>query len=287
MRVIFAALLLVLLQGSAAVRVPVAASEGDPAVLRRGRDVYAANCAVCHGVTGDGRGMAAHMFRVQPRDFRPGLFKFRSTPSGSLPSDEDLIRTITEGVRWTGMVGRPDLGPGDRAAVVQYVKTLSPRFAVERAASSIAVPPAPAVTPSRVARGAELYRDADCASCHGARGRGDGPSAVGQKDDWGWVTSPSDLTWRPLKRGASPESVYLTVATGVSGTPMPSYGDALDAEAIWDLVHYLDTLVPAEHRLPSARTLGEESQGWMVLRMGRMMGGMRGGGMVPHMPMMP
>jgi cytochrome c oxidase cbb3-type subunit 2 len=286
-RLVLTAALLLVLPASAPVRVPAAAPEPDPGVLQRGREVYAANCAVCHGTDGGGRGMAAHMFRVQPRDFRRGLFKFRSTPSGSLPTDEDLVRTITEGVRWTGMVGRPDLAPRDRLAVVQYLKTFAPRFAAEHPASSIAVPPAPARTPARVARGAELYRDADCGGCHGERGRGDGPSASGERDDWGWATWPSDLAWRPLKRGSSPESVYLTIATGVGGTPMPSYGDALDSEAIWDLVHYLETLVPADHRLSPVRPLGEESQGWMVLRMGRMMGGMMGPGMMHRMPMMP
>jgi cytochrome c oxidase cbb3-type subunit 2 len=259
----------------------------SPEVLGRGRLIYQANCAVCHGVSGDGRGMAAHMFRVQPRDFRRGLFKFRSTPSGALPSDEDLARTIIEGIRWTGMVGRPDLTVPDRMAVVQHLKTFSPRFTTERPAASITVPPAPARTPERVARGRELYRDADCASCHGERGRGDGPSAPGERDDWGWATWPSDLTWRPLKRGSGPENLYLTIATGLSGTPMPSYGDALDGEAIWDLVHYLDTLVPADHRLLSVRALGEESRGWMALRMGWMMGGMMGRGMMPRMPTMP
>ena len=119
----------------------------SPEVLGRGRLIYEANCAVCHGVSGDGRGMAAHMFRIQPRDFRRGLFKFRSTPSGSLPSDEDLARTITEGLRWTGMVGRPDLAVPDRMAVVQYLKTFSPRFTTERPAASLAVPSAPARTP--------------------------------------------------------------------------------------------------------------------------------------------
>ena len=54
----------------------------SPEALMRGRMVYDANCAVCHGPRGDGNGMAAHMFRVRPRDFREGLFKFRSTPSG-------------------------------------------------------------------------------------------------------------------------------------------------------------------------------------------------------------
>jgi cytochrome c oxidase cbb3-type subunit 2 len=221
------------------------------------------------------------MFRVQPRDFRGGFFKFRSTPSGSLPTDGDLFRTVTEGVRWTGMVGRPDLSEDDRRAVVQYVKTFSSRFTAERPARPVTVPVAPERSPALLEEGARLYRDADCGKCHGASGRGDGPSAAGQKDDWGRPTWPSDLTWRPLKRGSSPEGIYLTIATGLAGTPMPSYGDALESRELWSLVYYLDSLVPPERRLSPMRHLGEEPRGWMALRMGMMMGhGMMGPGMM-------
>jgi mono/diheme cytochrome c family protein len=255
-----------------------------PNVLQRGLEVYGTQCAVCHGALGDGNGMAAHMLRVQPRDFRRGLFKFRSTPSGSLPTDDDLLRTVTEGVRWTGMVGRADLWEGDRRAVVQYLKTFSPRFAAERPASAVAVPPAPEKNSALLDQGRRLYRDADCAKCHGPLGRGDGSSAAGMKDDWGWPTWPSDLTWRPLKRGFSPDGIYLTITTGLSGTPMPSYGDSLESQEIWALVYYLDSLVPPEHRLSPRLALGEESRGWMAVRMGRMMGP---GGMMHGMGSMP
>lgn len=256
--------------------------------LLRGRAVYEANCAVCHGTGGDGNGMAAHMFRVQPRDFRQGLFKFRSTPSGSLPTDGDLMRTITEGIRWTGMVGRPDLPEADRKAVVRYIETFSPRFTGERPSSPVAVPPAPPGSPDLVAQGGRLYRDAECGKCHGDRGHGDGASAPGMKDDWGWPTRPTDLTWRPLKRGSTPDGIYLTIATGLLGTPMPSYGDSLESREIWALVYYLDSLVPAEHRLSPFRPLGEEPAGWMVVRMHGMMGpGMMGPGMMRRMPRMP
>jgi len=263
---------------------------GGPAsadALQRGRLVYEVNCAVCHGVSGDGNGMASHMFRAQPRDFRRGLFKFRSTPSGSLPTDDDLLRTVTEGLRWTGMVGRPDLSEADRRAVVAYVKTLSPRFTRDPVPSPLVVPPPPPQTPEVLAQGLRLYRDADCATCHGDQGRGDGPSASGMRDDWGWPTSPSDLTWRPLKRGSVPEGTYLTIATGLSGTPMPAYGDSLDSEEIWALVSYLDSLVSSEHRVSPLGALGEESRGWMVVRMHGMMGGMMGSGMMRRMPGMP
>src|SRR3990172_5463475 len=187
--------------------------EASGGALLRGRAVYEGHCAFCHGPGGDGNGMAAHMFRVQPRDFRRGLFKFRSTPSGSLPTDGDLMRTITEGIRWTGMVGRPDLSEADRRAVVRYIETFSPRFTGERPSSPVAVPPAPPGSPDFVAQGGRLYRDAESGKCHGDRGHGDGASGPGMKDDWGWSTRPTDLTWRPLKRGGAPDGGYLPIAT--------------------------------------------------------------------------
>ena len=278
--------LLVVWQGSGVTLRAASGSEEARAsseAFLRGRAVYEANCAVCHGTGGDGNGMAAHMFRVRPRDFRRGLFKFRSTPSGSLPMAGDLVRTITEGIRWTGMVGRPDLSEADRRAVVRYIETFSPRFTGERPSSSVAVPPAPPESPDLVAQGGRLYRDAECGKCHGDRGRGDGASAPGMKDDWGWPTRPTDLTWRPLKRGSTPDGTYLTIATGLLGTPMPSYGDSLESRDIWALVYYLESLVPAEHRLSPLRPLGEEQAGWMVIRMH----GMMGPGMMRRMPRMP
>ncbi len=270
--------------GAAVVISPASGSEGGHAsheILNWGREVYVANCAICHGENGDGNGMAAHMFRIQPRDFRPGLFKFRSTASGSLPTDEDLLHSVTQGIRWTGMVGRSDLSEAERKAVVQYLKTFSPRFTAARPAPPVTVSPAPPKSRELVEQGRRLYHDAECSKCHGDRGHGDGPSAPGMKDDWGWPTRPTDLTWRPLKRGSALEGIYLTIATGSSGTPMPSYGDSLDSQEIWALVHYLESLVPLDHRLSPLRYLGEEQTGWMVVRMH----GMMGPGMMRRMPM--
>ncbi len=274
--------------GSAAVIQPANAPKSGQAsleVLNRGRDVYQIQCAICHGERGDGTGMAAHMFRIQPRDFRRGLFKFRSTPSGSLPTDEDLFQTVTQGLRWTGMVGRADLPEVDRKAVVMYLKTFLPRFSAEQPAPPVAVPPPPPRSQDLLAKGAQIYRDAECGKCHGDSGRGDGPSAPGMKDDWGWPTQPSDLTWRPLKRGSVLEATYLTIATGLSGAPMPSYGDSLDGQEIWSLVYYLESLVPNERRLSAMRILGEEQAGWMAVRMHGMMGpSMMGPGMMRRRP---
>ena len=247
--------------------------------------LYESNCAVCHGINGDGNGHAAHMFLMRPRDFRTGIFKLRATPSDSLPTDEDLLWSITNGLRWTGMIGRPDLNESERRALVQYIKTFSQRFATERPTSPIVIPQAPPKTSELVALGKSLYVDAGCDSCHGARGAGDGPSAKDLKDDWGWPTRASDLTWRPLKRGSTLTQLYLSIATGFAGTPMPSYGDSLQADQLWALVYYLESLVPPERRLYPQQFLGEERQGWMAIRMGGMMGpGMMGPGMMRRRP---
>ena len=255
--------------------------------VQRGRAVYARTCVVCHGPRGDGNGMMAHMFRFKPLDFRAGVFKFRSTPLGALPTDEDLERTIARGVRWTAMVGHTHLSPEERRAVVAYLKTFSPRFANEEVPAPITVPPSPPMTPALVKRGGMVFGKAVCAQCHGKEGRGDGPLAENLKDRWGRPITPPDLTWRPLKRGSDPKDIYLTIATGLDGTPMPSFANALEPDEIWALVAYLESIVEAENRAidldqPLNR---EESMGRMVIRMhGSMGGGM--GGMMRRMPMM-
>lgn len=205
------------------------------------------------------------MFVTRPRDFRSGIFKFRSTPSGSLPTDEDLFWTITRGLRWTGMIARPDLSKAELQAVVRQVKTLSPRFASERPLAPVNIAPQLLRTPALVEQGKKLFRGADCVSCHGKQGLGDGPSAANMKDDWGRPIRPGDLTWRPLKRGTSLERTYLSIVTGLSGTPMPAYGDSLSPEQLWAIVYYLESLVPVEHRLSPARLLGEEHLARMAL----------------------
>jgi cytochrome c oxidase cbb3-type subunit 2 len=240
--------------------------------LYLGQQVYQVNCAVCHGVGGDGNGPSASSFRIRPRDFRPGIFKFSSTPSGSLPTDGDLLRTVTQGLRWTAMIGRADLGENERRAVIQYIKTFSSRFNKEKPGKPIIVPPAPAKTPQLLQQGKLLYADAGCSDCHGTEGRGDGPSSKELKDDWGWPIRPTNLTWQPLKRGSDSTEQYRTVVTGISGTPMPAFGDSLSSQQVWALVYYVESLVPPDHRLNPDQLLGEEQQGWMAVRMGGLMG---------------
>src|SRR3954447_13184720 len=64
----------------------------------QGHFVYMKNCVFCHGARGDGKGEMGLTVKPLPRDFGLGVFKYRSTPSGSLPTDDDLMRTVRTGI---------------------------------------------------------------------------------------------------------------------------------------------------------------------------------------------
>ena len=189
----------------------------DSADLRAlGQEVFVDHCAGCHGARGDGAGRAATFLSPLPRDFTAGVFKFRSTPSGSLPTDGDLFRTITRGVRWTAMPTWHEVPDKQRIAVVAYLKTLSKRWTEDAVEPAIPLPPPPRATPELLARGKALYAQAKCAECHGEGGRGDGPSAEALQDDFQRPIRPTDFTRGQLKGGGSVSDVYRTMTTGQS-----------------------------------------------------------------------
>lgn len=222
---------------------PAAAEERAqrPAVEEGGR-VYREACAPCHGERGDGKGQAARALDPPPRDFTTGTYKFRSTPSGSVPCAEDLLRTVSEGIPGTMMPAWKDhLSLRERRLVVAYVMAFSPRFTEEK--PERLVPEAlraPNETAALLQRGRALYRLMRCAECHGESGRGDVRAAATLRDDAGRPISPLDFTRGLYKGGSSPADVYRTFVTGLSGTPMPAYGDSLpNEEDRWALVYYV------------------------------------------------
>jgi cytochrome c oxidase cbb3-type subunit 2 len=243
---LLAVTLLVALPGAAR------AADATPAEAE-GAAVYQRYCVGCHGPQGDGRGPAAPMLITQPRDFTSGVFKFRTTPSGALPTDEDLFRIITRGVYRTSMPEWSLLAERERWALVAYVKRFYPEWGERGAGAPIALPTAPAWLgdPAAIARGKELYALLECSACHGESGRGDGASAATlPPDTWGNPQRPFDFTKGRLKSGAAPADIYRTFMTGLNGTAMPSYYDifaAPDGENIrdddaWRLVAYILSL---------------------------------------------
>ena len=219
-----------------------------------GKEVYQRRCQGCHGVNGDGNGpAAAFMQKDRPRNFTLAVFKFRLTPSGSLPDDGDLLRTITRGVRGTSMPTWHDLPEKDRLSVIQYIKY---ELAVDRSKPDkpylyfveeppkapifIGQPPAP--SQQIVAHGKDVWKAAKCWECHGDGGKGDGQKAAGLKDDFGYPIPPANLTTGQFKSGPSVKDIFRTMSTGLSGTPMPSFSDTLSEADRWALSYYVLTL---------------------------------------------
>jgi cytochrome c oxidase cbb3-type subunit 2 len=230
---------------------PAVARDGG-ADLALGRRVYDANCAICHGPDGDGRGHAAHHFQSAPRDLTAGQYKVRSTPSGQVPTDDDLRRSIVAGLPGTGMVPQDHLSDAEVGAVVAHIKTLSSKFAGPPP-SPLRLPPEPARPADAVARGRRVYDRGECAECHGKEGRGDGPSAKDLK------VKPADLHRRPFKTGDSRRDIVRTLLTGMDGTPMPSYHLVIDDDDLWALAWYVESLAGPPVVTP------DERAGWHVV----------------------
>jgi putative heme-binding domain-containing protein len=110
MRTILLAVLLLIAGAPFAFTQTGATHEGDyaPADISYGARLYDAQCATCHGATGDSVGGI---------NLRTGQFRTAVT-------DADLVRVITTGVAGTGMQGF-DFDASERAAIVAYVRNMN------------------------------------------------------------------------------------------------------------------------------------------------------------------
>ncbi len=217
---------------------------GQDDTLERGRRVYLESCASCHGISGQGDGIAAYNLFVKPRDFTLGRYKIKSTADGELPLHEDLYTTIGLGMgqrnsmpAWAGMSST------DREAVLAYIKSLYPRFAEEADEAKKIIPLPniePPITLETIRRGRGLYDDLECWKCHGQSGYGDGPSSAALVDEKGNRIKPPDLSkpWLYIK-GSSRMDLYQTINTGIAGSAMPTLHEIIPDEMIWDLVDFL------------------------------------------------
>ena len=228
------------------------------AQVQLGKKVFEDNCAKCHGRSGKGDGPDARRLGFHPRDFTLGAFKCRCTTTGQPPSDADLMRSVTKGLPGTPMVPNGNLSEADRSAVIEYVKTLSTAFRGGNVSSCPVQPSAPPRSPDLVAEGKALYEKMQCAHCHGASGRGDGPSASSLKDDWGNPIKPYNfVVLKQFKCGNEDADLFRTLQTGMTGSPMPSFLEALSSgtesmgepqkretvdHRTWAIVQFLRTL---------------------------------------------
>jgi mono/diheme cytochrome c family protein len=208
-----------------------------------GRQLYYRYCWGCHGARGNGDGENAPYLNILPRNFVIGAFKCRSTPTGTLPVDSDLYNTLKRGINFSNMPNWSALTDQQRADLVAFIKTFSPRWKTEKPGDPIQIPAEPALNVASIKHGSELFQKLECWKCHGQEGRGDGPSASTLTDSNDQPIRPYNFTSdNRSKCGRTNQDLYKIFMTGLDGTPMPSFADVIKPEDAWDLVHFLRTL---------------------------------------------
>jgi len=212
--------------------VQVSAQEEDDPQYQLGAQVYAENCALCHGPNGEGR-VGATLAKDWP-SIRPELLTRETIARGvegtAMPawsqenggplSDEELDALVLFILSWQ-IGGAPQITPGD---------TPTPRAAVS---------PVPGVE-GDPNQGGFLY-DQNCAVCHGVNGEG----RIGATLAKAWPSIRPDLT------------IKSVIEKGVTGSAMPAWsqenGGPLTESEISDLVAFVMTWSEAEKSSDAAQ----------------------------------
>jgi len=207
---------------------------------QHGKSVYDAHCVECHGDLGRGDGPASADLHPRPRDFTAGRYKIRSTETGTVPTDEDLTRSVRQGLYGTSMPSWDRvLSDADIHDVVVYIKTLSPQF-TETPPKEIAAAPQTPSSPDSIARGQNVFVKLQCGKCHGDDGRGANAVTTTFEDETHQKVAAADLTepWE-FRGGAAARDVFMRFRAGMTGTPMPSFAEAATDADLWDLSNYV------------------------------------------------
>lgn len=248
-------------------------------LVAEGKIAYETHCIGCHGAEGDGLGDAAVFLNPKPRNFKQANYKFSSVKSGQLPLDEDLKRSIRQGLKGSAMPAFGELSDHTLDALVAYLKTFSPRWE-----ESDSGQPIPVVDDTyrfdddRVAaikRGEVIYHAyASCWSCHPAYVDGDTineyrrdlgfPEFIAFRDDMhlgvgkdnveGQLIYPPDFKRDFVRAGADAKTLYRSIAGGISGTAMPTWvgsmaynnadGEEVVSETdLWAMAYYVEELI--------------------------------------------
>ena len=200
------------------------APEAYEGLEKRGGEVYAANCFVCHGGVGNGEGPWAPTLSTPARDFT-------DTAWMQTQSDGVFFTSILRGVPGTPMpsfAGR--LSEADIWAVTAYIRGFSPKVALDR----------PKADELLVGQGQEVFAQ-QCAGCHGEFGAGDGEAARS------FDTPPRALADADWLSGRSDQQLHSTIVTGIGGTSMPAFYDELSNREIDAVIAYLRRLADVQH----------------------------------------
>ncbi len=180
-----------------------------PPSISAGAKVYAANCAMCHGPKGDGKGSAATGLKPPASNFTDPEHAYGDPP-------QDWYVSIVQGHPGTAMSAyQGKLSESDIWNVLFYAR----RFIT---------------TPQKVAAGKALYAQS-CAACHGNKGDGKGPLGATLKPP------AADFTDAQMMAAHSSQELFDTLIDGKGA--MPAFKSSLTDDQRWNLVNYLWTFV--------------------------------------------
>jgi mono/diheme cytochrome c family protein len=249
--------------------------------LNDGKSTYTEYCMPCHGVKGDGHGVAAKGLSVPPRNFKLGQYKFGRVVSGELPHDEDFYQILKKGLTGTAMLPW-DLSEQQMFNVVQYIKTFAPEKwegADKKLGDVIVVgkdPYGDAHKDSAIQRGKEVFHVvAQCWTCHRAYASHAELSQMSQKingspmtdfdpdmyhvklqpSDYDIATMPPEYTYDQIRTANTVEEIYLRLNAGVGGTAMASWKGVLQDDEIWAVSHYVKSLMDMKRTPARAKFL--------------------------------
>lgn len=237
--------------------------------LNDGKSLYTEYCMACHGVNGDGKGVASKGLRVPPRNFTLGQYKFGQVVSGELPHDEDFKLILKKGLHGTAMLPW-DLSDEQAFNVIQYIKSFAPdtwEKKDQKLGDVIKVgkdPYGPAHIDSAIQRGKEVYHIvAQCWTCHRGYATAAEMNDMNMKvnkealkevdpemyhiklqpSDYDVNIAPPDFTYDEVRTAKTVEELYLRISAGVGGTAMASWKGVLQDDEIWAVAHYVKSLM--------------------------------------------
>ncbi len=246
-----------ILGGALLTAAPAGATVAD---ADKGKAIYSKRCVWCHGGNGDGMGPANDLLNPPPRDFTSGNYKIKTSNFSELiPNDDDIFRTIRDGMPGTAMPGWGDLlSDDDIRDLVAYVKS----FAGFDQAPAAQVDFGKQIPSSResIAEGKKLFEQGDrCVECHGPNGKGNASKRI--MGDAGERTWPRNLTkpWT-FRGGSTPKDIFTRITTGIAGTVMPSFANpksrkSLTIEERWHIANYVASLAETDEAVDAENTV--------------------------------
>jgi mono/diheme cytochrome c family protein len=196
---------------------------GDHLHGKRPKHLYMALCQRCHAAQGDGFGTIQPNLANFPRAFWKNAEFFRRI------SDERIVSSVEKGIPGTSMPPYGELLGNDSInSLVDLVFSEFIRIKRNEKGTDLSLPARPAALLAKEETKKEFRKH--CSSCHGIAGTGKGPEYLRH------LPRPRNLTNGPYFRSLTDDRIALTIAYGVPGTAMPSFGEKMSPESIWSLV---------------------------------------------------